>query len=73
MTRKIKLCWPTIPTISTNRTITSHRSSLNTKKTMAYDVGNPCPGFIYFWQPICTDDAILIAPSVFCNVYLLYF
>jgi len=44
MTRKIKQCWPTIPTISTNRTITSRRSSLNIKKTMAYDVGNPGPG-----------------------------
>jgi hypothetical protein len=26
---------------------------------MAYDVGNPVPGFIYCWQPISTDDAIL--------------
>ena len=59
MTILIKQCWPTIPTLSTNRAITSHRSSLNTKKTMAYDVGNPGPGFIYCWQPISTDDAIL--------------
>ena len=59
MTILIKQCWPTIPTLSTNRAINSHRSSMNTKKTMAYDVGNPVPGFIYCWQPISTDDAIL--------------
>jgi hypothetical protein len=28
----------------TKRTITSHLNSLNTKKTMKYDVGNPGPG-----------------------------
>ena len=26
------------------RTITSHLSSLNTKNTMTYDIGNPGPG-----------------------------
>jgi hypothetical protein len=26
---------------------------------MAYDVVYPGPDFFYFWQPICTDDAIL--------------
>jgi len=35
-----KLWWSTIPPISTKRTITSHLNSLNTEKTMAYDVGN---------------------------------
>jgi hypothetical protein len=38
-----KQWWATIPLISTKWTITSHIHSLNTKKTMAYDVGNPGP------------------------------
>jgi hypothetical protein len=44
MKRKFKQWWLTIPTISTKWTITSHLNSLNTKKTMAYDVVNPGPG-----------------------------
>jgi len=35
--------WATFPPISTKRTITFHIHSLNTKKTMAYDIGNPGP------------------------------
>ena len=38
--KKVKLWWSTISPISTKQTITSHLNSLNTRKTMAYDVGN---------------------------------
>jgi len=38
------IIWSTILPISTKQTIPSHLDSLNTKKTMTYDVGNPCPG-----------------------------
>jgi hypothetical protein len=31
--------------ISTKQTITSHLNSLNIKKTITYNVGNPGPGF----------------------------
>jgi hypothetical protein len=36
-----KQWWSTIPSISTKQTVTSHLSSLNTKKTTTYDDVNP--------------------------------
>jgi hypothetical protein len=33
-----------IPPILTKQTITSQLNSLNTKKTVTYDIGNPGPG-----------------------------
>ena len=45
MKRKFKLWCSTIPPNSTKWTIASHLKSLNIKKTMAYDVGNPGPGW----------------------------
>ena len=44
MKRKFKQWWLTIPTISPKWTITSHLNSLNTKKTITYDVVNPGSG-----------------------------
>ena len=44
MKRKLKQWWSTILLISTKQTITSHINSLNTKKTMTYDVGYPGSG-----------------------------
>ena len=41
--KKIKQWWSTIPATSPNRTKTSHLKSLNTKRNMTYDVGNPDP------------------------------
>ena len=43
MKRKSKQWWSTIPPISTKRTTTSHPKSLNMKKNMTYDIGNPGP------------------------------
>jgi len=40
LTNEIKQWWSTIPPISAKQTITSHLDSLNTKKTMTYDIGN---------------------------------
>jgi hypothetical protein len=54
MKRKFKQWWLTIPTISTQRTIASHFSSLNIKykETTTYDVGNPGPGLgqVSWWK-----------------------
>ena len=48
MKRKSKQWWSTIPpNLSTKRTTTYHRTSLNTKMTNAMKMlgtGNPCPG-----------------------------
>jgi len=44
MKRRFKQWRLTIPSILTKRTTTSHLDSLNTKKTMKYDIGNPGPG-----------------------------
>ena len=44
MKSKFKQRWSTIPPISTKQTVTSHLSSLNTKKTTTYDAGYPGPG-----------------------------
>jgi len=40
MKRKFKQLWPTIPPISTKRTIISHLNLLSIKKITTYDVGH---------------------------------
>jgi hypothetical protein len=44
MKRKFKQRWPTIPSTSTKRTIIPQLNTLNIKKTVTCDVGNPRPG-----------------------------
>jgi len=43
MNKKFKTVMVNIPPISTKQTITCHLKSLNTKRLMTYDVGNPDP------------------------------
>ena len=42
--KKFKQQWSTISPISTKQTITSPLKSLNIKKSMTYNIGNPGPG-----------------------------
>ena len=47
MKRKFKQWWSTNPPISTKQTTTSHHKQLNIKKkTMTYDIRNPCLGLV---------------------------
>jgi len=46
MKRKFKQWWSSIPPLSTERKITSHLHSLNTKTPTSYDVGNESPDLV---------------------------
>jgi hypothetical protein len=63
MKRKFKQWWSSIPPISTKRTFTFHLNSLNTKKTMTYDVGNPCPGLIRKCDGVKPVSGIIVRDS----------